>query len=338
MRTFLILFVTVVLSANVTLTRAQQPGVAINTNGNTPHSSAMLDVQSTDKGFLLPRMTTAQMFAIPAPAAGLMVFNTSYNELYQYNGTSWRPILNGNYWLRPITSRDIIANTADSIAIGLSVPTRKLDVNGTMRVRDNITADEGVGAKTLSASGNLLIGGTGVINGSLQSNDEVVINSSSAILQMKVGTENKGYLQLSGDDIRIGTNVGNTDGNFIVRLNGTEQVKVNNEGLSLPNNGKIMRSSTGTASLIPLCYAMVGSDGYAIGETDNMTVTHHSTGLYTISCPGLNSSAVVMVTPRSPYVDAAGFINQSGTATVEIRTINGLEHTNSSFNVVIFQR
>jgi len=45
--------------------------------GNTPHSSAMLDVQSTNKGVLFPRMTTTQRNAISPAATGLMIFNTT---------------------------------------------------------------------------------------------------------------------------------------------------------------------------------------------------------------------------------------------------------------------
>ena len=48
--------------------------VSVNNNGSAPHASAMLDVSSTTKGILIPRMTTAQRTAIINPAAGLQVF------------------------------------------------------------------------------------------------------------------------------------------------------------------------------------------------------------------------------------------------------------------------
>lgn len=53
-------------------------GVGINT---TPDPSAMLDVSSTDKGMLVPRMTTAQRLAIPSPAESLLVFDTDHPVL-----------------------------------------------------------------------------------------------------------------------------------------------------------------------------------------------------------------------------------------------------------------
>jgi len=55
----------------------------------TPDASSVLDVSSTDKGLLLPRMTTAQRNAIAAPAAGLTIYNITTKCLNFYNGTAW---------------------------------------------------------------------------------------------------------------------------------------------------------------------------------------------------------------------------------------------------------
>jgi uncharacterized protein (TIGR02145 family) len=63
--------------------------VSITTDGSAPDNSAMLDVNSTSKGFLPPRMTSAQMFAISLPADGLTVYNTTLKSLCTYDGTNW---------------------------------------------------------------------------------------------------------------------------------------------------------------------------------------------------------------------------------------------------------
>ena len=55
----------------------------------TPAASAQLDVTSSTKGFLPPRMTTAQRNAIASPAAGLTIYNTTVNCLQWWNGTLW---------------------------------------------------------------------------------------------------------------------------------------------------------------------------------------------------------------------------------------------------------
>jgi hypothetical protein len=56
---------------------------------DSPVASAKLQVNSTTQGFLPPRMTLAEMNAIGTPAPGLIVFNTSDNKHYGYNGTTW---------------------------------------------------------------------------------------------------------------------------------------------------------------------------------------------------------------------------------------------------------
>ncbi len=63
--------------------------MGISTDGSTPDNSAMLDVKSTTKGFLPPRMTTAQRDLISSPATGLTIYNTTKNCNETYNGSSW---------------------------------------------------------------------------------------------------------------------------------------------------------------------------------------------------------------------------------------------------------
>lgn len=63
--------------------------VAITTGGGSADASAMLDVQSTSKGFLPPRMTEVQRDLIGTPVAGLMIYNTTTNNPNYFNGTVW---------------------------------------------------------------------------------------------------------------------------------------------------------------------------------------------------------------------------------------------------------
>jgi uncharacterized protein (TIGR02145 family) len=67
----------------------------------SPHASAVLDVSSTDRGLLLPRMTTTQRNAISLPTAGLTIYNTTTNCLNFFNGTAWNEdcgsLAPGNY-------------------------------------------------------------------------------------------------------------------------------------------------------------------------------------------------------------------------------------------------
>ncbi|MFZ4704364.1 MAG: hypothetical protein ACOYMF_00005, partial [Bacteroidales bacterium] len=77
--------------------------VAINTDGSLPDNSAMLDVKSTTKGMLFPRMTMTQRNAIVSPAAGLTVFQTdNIPGIYYNSGSSVSPVWvmsgSGSWW------------------------------------------------------------------------------------------------------------------------------------------------------------------------------------------------------------------------------------------------
>jgi hypothetical protein len=54
----------------------------------TPDSSSILDLSSTSKGFLIPRMTTEQRDEILVPANGLVIFNTTKNLFELNSGTN----------------------------------------------------------------------------------------------------------------------------------------------------------------------------------------------------------------------------------------------------------
>jgi hypothetical protein len=62
----------------------------------TVDASSVLDIQSTTKGVLLPRLTTTEINNIVSPATGLTVYNTTVNTLCFYNGSSWQKCNHSN--------------------------------------------------------------------------------------------------------------------------------------------------------------------------------------------------------------------------------------------------
>jgi hypothetical protein len=59
----------------------------------TPDASALLEVKSTSKGVLIPRMTLTQRNAIVSPATGLLIFQTNSTPgFYYYNGSAWKAV------------------------------------------------------------------------------------------------------------------------------------------------------------------------------------------------------------------------------------------------------
>jgi hypothetical protein len=64
-------------------------GVGISETSITPSPSAILELRSSVRGLLTPRMTTAERNAVASPATGLLIFNTTTNEFNVYNGSAW---------------------------------------------------------------------------------------------------------------------------------------------------------------------------------------------------------------------------------------------------------
>ncbi len=58
----------------------------------TPHNSSTLDITSSGKGLLIPRLTTSERNAIAAPANGLMIYNVTENDFNFFNGSYWQKV------------------------------------------------------------------------------------------------------------------------------------------------------------------------------------------------------------------------------------------------------
>ncbi len=221
------------------LLNAQSVGIGT----TSPNASAMLDVISplNNKGVLLPRMTTSQRFAISNPANGLLVYDTDFKEFYHHNGTAWRTLLNSLIWT-PSPTRKWLYNFSDSIGIGTSTPDARLEVIGNVKTSARIDAGGVVEAAGLSSTGSLFINSTSLLQGAvtgsasaifssiITSNEGMVINDPTGTLQFKSSNTDKGFVQLSGDDLRLGTNSSNALGKFIVRTGGVNNLTVTSDG------------------------------------------------------------------------------------------------------------
>lgn len=96
--------------------------VGINSDGATPHPSAMLEVNSNNKGALLPRMTTAERKAIANPAAGLLVFDSDKATLYLFDGVHWLPLaITNSENLTPISRTASDGSVGDQFGWSVSI-------------------------------------------------------------------------------------------------------------------------------------------------------------------------------------------------------------------------
>jgi hypothetical protein len=297
MRKFILSLITALTGFIAT---AQSVGIGT----SSPNAKALLDISSISKGVLLPRMTTIERINnITSPPDGLLVYDTDKNEFYHYTGTAWRAILNSGYWSRPSASRNRISNVSDSVGIGLTSPTEWLDVDGNIRSRNNIQADNNIMAtgfvngSGLISTGNLTVTGTSVLNGTVSTTGDMVINSSTATFQLKSAGVNTGFFQLSGENVRMGTNSGNSDGDLIIRMNGSDRVTVNAAG-DIDLDGKLTRSSvTGANSLLPVCFGLIDDAGTILSGSGNFTVSHTADGVYRITCNQMTSLCIGLATP-----------------------------------------
>ena len=100
--------------------------VAINTDGTTANTSALLDVKSTAKGVLIPRMSRTERNAIASPATGLLIFQNGPDSIgfHYYDGTKWTWIVSNS-------------NT-DSLAWRTAGNTGTTDANNFIGTKDNI--------------------------------------------------------------------------------------------------------------------------------------------------------------------------------------------------------
>jgi trimeric autotransporter adhesin len=102
--------------------------MGINSTGTPPATNAMLDISSTTKGLLIPRMTTAQR-SVLSHAQGLTVFDITTNSYWYSNGSAWvnmATISSASPWLT--TGNDIYNSNTGNVGIGTSNPSDKLSI------------------------------------------------------------------------------------------------------------------------------------------------------------------------------------------------------------------
>ncbi|MBL7702570.1 MAG: hypothetical protein JNM14_09980 [Ferruginibacter sp.] len=173
---------------------ATSQSVAINTDGSTAATSALLDIKSTAKGLLIPRMTKTQKNAIATPATGLLVFQTGPDSVgfHYYSGSVW-------LWLNPATESNdwkITGNTGTDTAVNFigttsNMPLRFKQNNIRMGQLDNSKGSYYFG-KRAGFFGEVAVGCIGIGDSALKDNSTGINNTA-------IGTN-------ALDDITTGSN------------------------------------------------------------------------------------------------------------------------------------
>ena len=128
---------------------------------SSPNANAILDVVSTTKAFMPPRMTTAQKNAVASPTAGMVVYDTDMKGISFYNGTAWTTTNNKNVATKTanytaLQSDDVLLGDATSGAITITLPTA---VGNTGEVFHIKKIDSSVNAVTIATTSSQTIDG-----------------------------------------------------------------------------------------------------------------------------------------------------------------------------------
>lgn len=114
--------------------------VKIGDNPSVLNASALLELESSDKGLLLPRLSAVQIAAISNPATGLLVFNTTESSLTVRLDTGWMKVDNptgiNNLWSN--AGQNIYNFNTGNVGVGTNTPSEKLHVAGNLRVDSNL--------------------------------------------------------------------------------------------------------------------------------------------------------------------------------------------------------
>lgn len=139
--------------------------VGISSASITPDASSILELRSTSSGFLPPRLTTTQRDAISSPATGLLIYNSSTNQLNYYTGSGWQTVSSGGVTSVSVASANGVSGTvtnptttpAISLSLGAITPS-SIAAAGT--VTGSNLSGTNTGDQTITLTGDVTGSGT----------------------------------------------------------------------------------------------------------------------------------------------------------------------------------
>jgi hypothetical protein len=329
--------------------------IGINATGATPNASAMLDVSATDKGMLVPRMSSPQRMAIGAPAKGLLVFDNDTGSFWFYNGTAWTELTTGGGsagWTS--SGPDIYTSNPGNVGIGTTTPLSKLalltpdNTNGFSHTSaGGIVLTEAIGgvSASIGTSSNhvfRLSAGPGESKLQIYPTGDVVVggNSVAAAGRLTVSTPLGGFGMVHTDGIvSVGSFVDGLSGYYGTISNHPLRFFANNTGgqFSLLANGNIGIGENNPANKLQI--GSVGAAGFngndlAIGNGTNAMALFQSN-----ASSLLGSTTDIVLMPRNNGQGRVGINTATPRAPLEVSdntTVTALSSFYSYLNFASF--
>ncbi|MCG9793545.1 hypothetical protein [Flavobacterium algicola] len=305
----------------------------------TPNSSSILDITSTDKGMLAPRMTTAQRNAISSPADGLLVYDTDLKLFYYYlfSTTKWTPVNSG------VTARENFKRikAADDLSVVLAAelaagggskyeldPSTLYEINGLISFNYPIELNNAYiqGLDTNEdiisrASGNLFDGATG---GSIKS---VTLNATGGKVFNLSGTATQNLI-LRDCIVANSNTVGSVSGfglvfcSIVQFSNNTNGITYNNISQLLLSNMGWFGNNSGTYEKLTGTFSLVEKQG-GFSKVDATSIG------FDVSASGLTVGDGVLESVVFTGTNSAGYVNPYTTGTYPGYNFNNNWNVNS---------
>lgn len=289
-------FAIVIIALSINNASAQVDAKIGNNPGNKA-PSAVLELESTTKGFLLPRMTGAQMNAISAPANGLAVYNMTESCVFVYRNTSW-------------------VSLCDSATNGLTRTGSVISIGGAL-----------TGATTIAAGATNTFAVTG-LQGGASTDSIVVVDPTTGVLKRRTVAD---VLSGSGTTWLLGGN--NVGGNSSIGTNTNYNLELETNGttrLTITNTGDITQSGTGQVTFTGNVDATNGLDvtGAPLSSNGGSTLTGatniNTTGAGATNIGNSGSTTTISGTTNinTTGSGATNIGNSSSTTTIAGNTLN----------------
>lgn len=325
-----------------------QNNIAITDNASHEADvSAVLDVWSTSKGMLVPRLNTDQINSVSSPATGLLVFNTDVNSFWFFNGSTWDDLSSGSTGLwnvNPSTGAVYLKNTQSNIGIGTTDPIGKLSIVGNsganpdnplFEVKDEFgipifsVSSEGVriyvknGSK--GATGGFAVGKYGIVKGFSDSTFLLVTPDSTRVFMQNNDNGSTGGFAVGkyGAPFSGSKTVFYTDPDS-TRVYTVTGAKGSSGGFAVGKYGIIKGSAEE--------YLHLTQENYLIGHRAGDSLT---TGLYNIFM-GYESGISDTSGNGNIFIGhLSGYRNKNGNANVFIGNSAGRSNTTGIYNVYL---